>query len=100
VKPVHFHEEAETEYDGAIAYYEQQRAGLGSQFQAEVEAATQRIATRPQSFPLTPSDGTRRCILRRFPYTLHFLEFDDEIWVLAVAHQRRNPGYWHGRTPG
>jgi hypothetical protein len=24
---------------------------------------------------------------------------DDAIWIPAVAHQRRRPGYWSGRAP-
>jgi plasmid stabilization system protein ParE len=41
--------------------------------------------------------GIRRMRLDRFPYTVHY-RFDDEgVRVLAVAHQRRRPGYWHRR---
>jgi toxin ParE1/3/4 len=99
VKTVHLHEEAEAELAGAVAFYEGRREGLGGEFRQEVEGAVGRIGRMPQAFTLTPEDGTRRCVLRRFPYTLHFLETEEAIWVLAVAHQRRKPGYWHGRTP-
>jgi hypothetical protein len=27
------------------------------------------------------------------------LELADQIWIAAVAHQRRRPGYWRSRTP-
>jgi hypothetical protein len=33
----------------------------------------------------------------RFPYSVVYLEDEDEIWVLAVAHAKRRPGYWRGR---
>ncbi len=42
-------------------------------------------------------DGTRRRLLRHFPYTI-FYEIDRRtVFVLAVAHNRRAPGYWRGR---
>ena len=44
MKPVIFDSEAKDEFDAAASYYEEQQAGLGDAFVAEVEAATQRIA--------------------------------------------------------
>ena len=42
-------------------------------------------------------DGIHRDILRHFPYTV-FYEVDNlTVTVLAVAHQRREPGYWRAR---
>ena len=56
-----------------------------------------------------PSSGTRveglsealdvrRAPLSRYPYHLAYLVAGDEIHVLAVAHDRRRPTYWAGRT--
>jgi toxin ParE1/3/4 len=41
--------------------------------------------------------GTKRYPFRRFPYQLIFREFMDRIQIIAVAHQRRRPGYWKRR---
>jgi hypothetical protein len=40
---------------------------------------------------------TRRCLLRRFPYGLIYALDQDDILILAVAHTRREPGYWRDR---
>jgi toxin ParE1/3/4 len=74
MKPVTFDSEAEAEFRAAAVYYEGRQVGLGDDFVAEVEQAVQRIAQTPQAFPLHGSAGYRKCILRRFPYTLFFLE--------------------------
>lgn len=42
-------------------------------------------------------DGTRRRLLRHFPYTIFFEIERKTVFVLAVAHNRRAPGYWFGR---
>ena len=41
--------------------------------------------------------GVLRVRLRRFPYQVVFIELKKYIRVLAVAHERRRPGYWRER---
>jgi toxin ParE1/3/4 len=99
VKPVVFHAEAEAELRAAIRFYEDQREGLGAEFQDEVEQATERIARMPQAFSPYGRDGLRKYVLARFPYSIFYLELEECIWIAAVAHQRRRPGYWARRHP-
>lgn len=96
MKPALFHEEAEAELHGAIAYYEGKRRGLGADFQAEVEKAVQQVQKSPGMFPLHRED-VRKSLVRRFPFTVFFQDLDEAIWVLAVAHQKRKPDYWIDR---
>lgn len=42
-------------------------------------------------------DAIRRHILRHFPYTVFYEILGNTVTVLAVAHQRRRPGYWRER---
>jgi len=99
LKSVLFHSEAEWDLYQAAAYYEQQRQGLGREFRLEIEAAVRRMRQSPQEFPLHDDQGTRKCLVRRFPYILFFTELEDTLWIAAVAHQRRRPRYWSGRRP-
>ncbi|TMA90118.1 MAG: hypothetical protein E6J77_07075 [Deltaproteobacteria bacterium] len=39
----------------------------------------------------------RRFLVRRFPYGLLYRVESDQIFIVAVAHLRRRPGYWRGR---
>jgi plasmid stabilization system protein ParE len=43
-------------------------------------------------------DGTRRLGMMRFPYSIVYRVKTDVVEVVAVAHQRRRPGYWRERT--
>jgi plasmid stabilization system protein ParE len=43
------------------------------------------------------SVGARRVALRRFPYSVIYLELGEELRILAFAHMRRRPGYWRNR---
>ena len=84
--------EAENDIAAAIAWYEQQRKGLGEDFVAAVDEALRAIAHRPAAFALHPAaPDVRRAPLRRFPYVLVFQPFGEEVFVLACLHHRRNP---------
>jgi toxin ParE1/3/4 len=93
------HPEAEIELEKAAAYYENQREGLGQEFRLEFEAALGRLLENPQTYVIEV-DQVRACSLKRFPYTIYYAELDDQIWLAAVAHHHRRPGYWYRRRPG
>lgn len=38
-----------------------------------------------------------RYVLDRFPYSVLYAVASDRVWVVAVAHQHRRPGYWQQR---
>jgi toxin ParE1/3/4 len=40
---------------------------------------------------------TRRYVLRRFPYTVAYRVTDNELIIVAIAHQRLDPGTWEER---
>lgn len=42
--------------------------------------------------------GTRRALLRKFPFLVVFRESRAIIEIIAVAHGRRKPGYWKSRV--
>ena len=44
---VEIHPDAQAEVDAVIAWYEQERAGLGLEFLAEVDRAIDRVVQRP-----------------------------------------------------
>jgi toxin ParE1/3/4 len=92
------HPDAEAELEQAAAYYERQRSGMGQEFRLEFEAALGRLVAHPQMYPVEIEE-VRACPLRRFPYTVYYADLEDRIWLGAVAHQRRRPGYWARRRP-
>jgi hypothetical protein len=98
LKAAVFHREATAELDEAIARYENQRPGLGLDFLLSIEQATLRIQRNPSAFPLHENTTLRRYVLMRFPYSIFYQEMPDCIWIAAIAHQKRRPGYWKSRV--
>ena len=99
--PVRFEDEADTEYREAGRWYDAKRSGLGVEFLDAVDAALRRIVDFPQTgspVPRVPRDLlVRRLPVRRFPYHVVYLESPAELRILAIAHDRRKPGYWKKR---
>ena len=97
MSPVRYHEAAEDELLHEIGYLELQSPGLGRRFFTEVQRAENRIAEFPESAPEIAS-GIRKCVLRKFRFSLIYSIERDSLLVLAVAHQSRRPGYWFRRV--
>ena len=100
--PLRISEEADAEMAEAARWYEQNRAGLGLEFLAAVDAAVVRIEENPRIGSQTPGvsdEDIRRVFVRRFLYNVVYIELPDRLQVLAVAHDRRRSAYWVGRLP-
>ena len=77
-------------------WYRERNAEVGERFVAEVERTFELIERFPATGARIPLvvGRARRLLVNDFPYHVVFEEFDDRIEVLAVAHDRRRPGYW------
>ena len=54
------------------------------------------IGANPDLFPQY-DDEHRFAVLKRFPYSVVYRVQPAGIYVIAVAHSSRSPGYWQGR---
>jgi plasmid stabilization system protein ParE len=93
---VDFHPDAAAEFDAATDWYRENSEQAAENFVSEVDRAIARIAQNP-SIWADYLRGTRRCLLRRFPYAVVYILHEGRIKVIAVAHGRRRPGYWKKR---
>jgi toxin ParE1/3/4 len=91
-----FHTHAAEEMRAAAAYFEARERGLGDQFLDEVEEGLQRIRQFPRLWPIYDGEY-RRYLLKRFPFGLIYRIDAAQIFIVAVAHLRRRPGYWRSR---
>ena len=92
-----FHAEAEEEFIEASQFYNSRVPGLGDRFISEVEQAILLLTEKPRIGQLM-DEVFRRVVLDRFPYSIIYSIELEKIWIVAVAHQRRRPGYWRNRV--
>ena len=97
LRPVRLLPAAQAELDAAAAWY---AAEGGATAALRWLTAFERAGRLLAAFPLigTPAPRTTRLLrIKRFPYALVYRVGADELLVVAVAHDRRAPGYWQAR---
>jgi hypothetical protein len=77
-------------------YHDRQRQGLGNEFVDAFEEAIGRIVDFPEAWGLI-AKKVRCCIFNRFDYGVVYIVRGETIFVLAVMHLKRRPGYWKNR---
>ena len=94
----YFHIEAEADHFEAIAFYESRQIGLGTAYLAEFEETMLKVLGKTHRYRIKRKPNIRSIYLKQFPFTIIFREVDTDVQILAVAHKRRRPDYWLGRT--
>ena len=92
-----FHPDVASEIKSSFDWYQEQADGLGDDFITELESAYEAVAELPQTWPRFQR-GFRRFLLTKFPFSVIYKETDNHIFVVAVMHNSRRPGYWVKRT--
>jgi len=95
VKPL-LHHEADEEFAGAVVHYSEIAPELGVRFYREMERLFREICNDPERFRRFDPPA-RRHFSRAFPYAVIFLDKPEVIWIVAVMHMKRRPGYWRAR---
>ena len=95
--------EADEDLARAFAWYEQTGPGMGHAFIDAMREAVARLTGTPDgstTVPGAPSNHVvRRVFARKFPYAIIFVVNGDMVYVVAFAHAKRSPDYWHSRLP-
>src|SRR3990170_8776433 len=82
--------EAEDDLKEAYSWYEDKRTGLGYDFLLQVDAGLNFIQRNPTIHPIEYK-GTRKHLIKRFPYKIIYFVENERIIVLAVIHGKRRP---------
>lgn len=96
---VRLHPEARAELREARGWYFERSPLSATAFAHAVDNAVSKIAEAPTRYPMA-EHGTRKFVLDRFPFTIFYRPDEVGIVIVAVAHQKRRPGYWSNRTDG
>ena len=89
---------AEQEMLVAADWYEDRQPGVGRDFLDAVDVTFRLV----QSLPGVGSasrweEDVRNISLEGFPFSVVYRELEDAVYVIAVAHDKRRPGYWRSR---
>lgn len=96
MRTVQFHPEANQELIEAREWYDRRSEVAAQAFSLAINQAIDRILEAPLRYPIGRR-GEHRFVLDRFPYTILYRIRRNDVFVTAVAHQSRRPGYWRHR---
>ena len=96
MKAVRFLEAASAEFEAQIGYFDEQLAGLGDRFDAEVRSAIALVREHPQ-IGRAVAKHLRKLRLRKFPFNVIYALDAEEVVIVAIAPHRRKPNYWRDR---
>ena len=91
--PVVYRRKVGRDLAGAYGWYEDQRAGLGEEFLAAVDATFDAIEQVPEMFRRVHGE-VRRANVSRFPYAVFYRVDPKSVVVLTVLHTARDPKLW------
>ncbi len=83
--------EAQNELAEAMQWYDRQSPGVSSRLWLEFEGLARRLAAMPQVYSSFGERGVRKARLRIFPYAVYYRVAGEELRILGVIHQARNP---------
>jgi len=92
-----FHPEADAEYSAGVRWYDDRSPHAAFRFETEVDHVLELICADPAMFPLY-DEVHRFALVRRFPYSVVYRFLSGQLYVIAVAHSSRRPGYWQDRV--
>jgi plasmid stabilization system protein ParE len=93
---VDYLDEAVIEAAAAAQWYAMRSAAAAAAFEAELDEAESAIRQLPHAWPAY-DHGTRRYLLRRYPFGIVYRVEAARILIVAVAHGHRRPAYWRDR---
>ena len=96
MRKVRYHPAARAEFLRQVEYYADISARLAEHFDRAVHTTETQAANTPEAWPKYKG-MTRRVVDRQFKFSLVYLHSADEVYIVAVAPMRRDPGYWRER---
>lgn len=91
-----YHPDAIDELIEAAQFYESCQTNMGYRFLDAVDATLETIQKNPLMW-YADELGRRKCCVKKFPYLLVYKMSGNFVYILAVAHTSRKPGYWKSR---
>jgi plasmid stabilization system protein ParE len=94
---IDFHPAATVELEDSANWYAERSENAVRGFAVAVDAAIKKISDNPERFAKIDRRH-RACSLERYPFQVVFRAEGTRIFILAVAHAKRRPGYWRDRS--
>lgn len=90
------HPAADEDFAAAVQYYADIDPDLGFRFYREIERLITNVCDHPERYREFDPPA-RRHFSFEFPFALIYIVKPDYVWIVAVMHMKREPGFWRER---
>lgn len=98
MKPLLINALASEEFREAVKWYEERRPGWGGKLFDAVSHTVELILSHPDiGAERRGRNPSRQLPVLGFPYIVSYRVREHDIYIVAVAHAKRRPGYWKNR---
>jgi toxin ParE1/3/4 len=87
------HSLAKTELMDAVDWYEDERKGRGAKFFIAYLKTLKKILANPLTFSKN-FNAVRKANIPKFPYSIYYETYGNEVLIYAVFHHKRSPESW------
>ncbi len=94
---IDFHPEATSELEDSLDWYLQRSVAASRGLARAVDSALDKRSKDPQRFPRVDRRH-QACNLQGYPFQIVYRHEGEKIYIIAVAHAKRRPGYWRRRA--
>ena len=95
-KTAEFHSAAAKEAEAAFSWYAERNLLAARAFTQELNHSVEMVLEGPERWPRF-GPAARRYVMPRFPFSLIYRLREQGVEIVAIAHHKRKPGYWHSR---
>ena len=92
-----WHVEALSDAQNARDWYAARSPLAARGFLLELADAVEAVLEAPERWPTGKGSARRYVFRHKYPFTLVYRVAGGQVEIVAVAHHRRRPDYWHGR---
>ena len=96
MRRIYFHKLAREELLATRDYYDEMVFGLGRTFVSEIDKCLAIINRNPLAYPII-REKIHKAVVIKFPYSILYRMEKENIYILAIMHQKRRPQYWSNR---
>jgi plasmid stabilization system protein ParE len=95
---LHYYDVVKTDLKEAKDWYRKQKPGLEKKFAVEVKNCLHRLQKNPLNYEVKYKN-VRTAFTAIFPFAIHFFidETKQEIIIIAIIHQKRDPNLSYSR---
>lgn len=88
--------DAEKDIKETVKFYNENSEELEERFKLSLDFSFTQILQSPKLYPYVKFD-IRKFVIKKFPFSIFYIDRKDAIYILAVFHDKRNPKEWKKR---